>query len=257
MSRPSYIATNYAEDASITMSNESAVHPPANSVDRDFASVIQWTADGSNWVEYDLVDAQNIDGVFVGNHNFASGSFAMTIKVGNSSPASTTVGTPAWAEKDIFLPFTSGSYRYVRIEHTTTQPTDVLPQAGQIVIGDRTVLPRGIRFGEKPHQIQEGVLNRTNRGKRYALELYQIERRAYSFRFPESEMASFFAWWEAVRGMLDPFVWCPVDGGTEGLYVAIEDEGFLPDELAEQALDPVLDWRVTLAGEGRGGEIRR
>jgi hypothetical protein len=238
------------------MSNESSIYLPEYSVDRDYSRPVQWTADGSNWIEYDLTEQKTVSGVFFGNHNLPQSGFSMTVKVGNSSPASTSVGTPAWTRKGVMVPFTSGSYRYVRIEFASTQPDDYPnPQAGEIVIGERVVLPRGVRFGEKRHIVQEGINNRTNRGRRYGLELYRLERIEVTFRYPETEKSSFLTWWEAMEGMLDPFVWCPVDGGTEGIYVAIEDEGFLPNELPEQALDPVNEHSLVLMEEGLGGEI--
>lgn len=256
MSRPSYIAQNLAEDASITMSNESTLYLPEYAVDRDYARPVQWTADGSNWIEFDLTESLAVSGVFFGNHNLPQTGFTMSVKAGNSPAPSTVVGSPSWTRKGVMVPFTSANYRYVRIEFSSTQPELYPnPQSGEIVIGERVVLPRGVRYGEKRHIIQEGINERTNRGKRYALELYRLERLEVTFRYPESEKSSFLTWWEGVEGMLYPFVYCPVDGGTEGLYVAIEDEGFMPDELPEQALDPVNEHRLVLMEEGLGGEI--
>ena len=255
MSRPSYIAGNVASGASITYSTQDADYPVANLVDADLASRFKFTSGSGGWVEFDLVEAQQISAVYLGNHNFQSGSgFAVTIKAGSSPNPSSTVATPEWREESMVGTFTAASYRYVRITITDLQTGDDVTELGEVVIGLRVQLPRGIRYGEKPHQVQEGIVERTNRGKRYALELYQLPRREYQFRFPLSELAQFRAWWDAVGGMVDPFVWLPANG-AECYYMSIEDQGFLPDELAQQAAEAVYDYSVALIGESIGAEI--
>jgi hypothetical protein len=41
----------------------------------------------------------------------------------------------------------------------------------------------------------------------------------------------------------------------EALYMSIEDEGFLPQELPDLANEAVLDYRVVLTEESVGAEI--
>ncbi len=102
------------------------------------------------------------------------------------------------------------------------------------------------------------ILERTNRGKRYALELFQLERRVYSFRFLDSERALFKSFWEGVNGSVDPFVWIEndlEDDPADSLFVSIEEPGFDPQELDEPATDSFFDYSLTLIEEGLGGEI--
>ncbi len=102
------------------------------------------------------------------------------------------------------------------------------------------------------------IRERTNRGRRFAIELFQLEKRTHQFRFPESERAQFLAFWKAVNGSLDPFVWVEDDEAldpAESLYVTIDDQGFFPKELAEPAPDAVFDYSMTLIEESVGAEI--
>jgi hypothetical protein len=255
MARPSYIAGNLAAGASITYSSQDSANPAANTVDGDFASVLRFTSGASNWLEYDLVAQYPVSAVFLGNHNFISGSGGgVTIKAGNSPAPSTVVASPEHRAESMVGLFTEASYRYIRIEISDLQAGADVTQLGEVVIGARVQLPRGVRHGEKPHQVQEAIVERTNRGKRYALEMFQLPRREYTFRFPQTELATFRTWWDAVGGVLDPFVWLP-ENGAECYYMSIEDQGFLPDELPEQAAVPVLDYKVALIGESIGAEI--
>lgn len=256
MARPSFIEANLAEGAVITQSNESSLYLPEYAVDRDYARPVKWTADGSNWIEFDLTDSLEVDSLFFGNHNLPQTGFSMSVKGGASPTPTTVLDSPVWREKGVLASWTAGNYRYIRVEFSSTQPTLYPePQAGQIVVGKRVVLPRGVRFGENRQVTQAGINRRTNRGKRYAIELHRLERFEIAFRYPESERASFLSWWETMEGMLYPFVWVRQDGGTEGVYVAIDEMGFVPQELPEQATDPVEDWKLVLMEEGLGAEI--
>jgi len=258
MGRPSYIAANLAEDAVITMSNADTVYPSEYAVDRNYEAPVGWSTDGSNWIEFDLTASLDCSALFWGNHNQPQSGFTFTVKGGASANPSTVLHSPSWTEKGILASWTQAAYRYIRVEFSSTQPTLYpKPQTGEIVIGERVVLPRGVRFGERPHILQAGVFDRTNRGKRYPLELHRLERREYTFRYTESEKANFLTWWKALEGSLYPFVWVPVDGGAEALYMSIEEPGFLPNELPEQAPEPVYEHKLALIEEGLGGAILR
>jgi hypothetical protein len=254
MAAPSYIATNLADGSSITVSTEDSVYTKENLYDQDLANPFKMTT-GGGWIEFDLTSSQSIDGVFIGGHNFVQSGFSCSIKAGASPSPSSVIATPSWADRYMIATFSAASYRYVRIEITDAQDTGDVTEIGQVVIGDRQVLPRAIRFGRKPHILQTGVIDRTNRGKRYALENYRLEQLTYEFRFIESELATFRAWWEAVGGVLYPFVWMEDNSVDEALYMSIEDEGFLPQELPDLANEAVLDYRVVLTEESVGAEI--
>lgn len=239
----------------ITVSSEDPSFPKGNLIDGDYSAPFRFNSLVGGTIEIDFLTAITFDTVFLGNHNFDPAA-GVTIRVGASSPPTTVVDTPAFRLKNIVSLLGSQTFRFLEISiiETNTAPTEI----GELVVGVRTILPRGIRFGFTPGIQQQIIRERTNRGKRYALELFELERRQYSFRFPESERAQFLAFWEAVNGSLDPFVWIENESEAdpaEALFVSLETEGFNPSELDEPADDPVFDWDVTMIEEGLGGEI--
>jgi hypothetical protein len=239
----------------ITVSSEDPGFPKENLIDGDYSAPFRFAGLLGGTIEIDFLTAVTFDTVFLGNHNFDP-TAVITIRVGSVSPPTTVVDTPAYRVKNIVSKLTSQSFRFLEIE--VADANVALTQIGELIVGVRTVLPRGIRFGFTPGIQQEIIRERTNRGKRYALELFELERRQYSFRFPQSERAQFQAFWEAVNGSLDPFVWIENESEAdpaEALFVSLETQGFDPSELDEPMGDPVFDWDVTMIEEGLGGEI--
>lgn len=239
----------------ITVSSEDLTFPKENLIDGDYSAPFRFNSLLGGTIEIDFLTPVVFDTVFIGNHNFDP-TAAVTIKVGDVSPPTTVVATPAFREKNIVAALATQSFRFLEVG--IADANTGLTQIGELVVGVRSVLPRGIRFGFRPGIQQEVIQERTNRGKRYALELFELERREYSFRFPESERAQFLAFWKSVSGSIDPFVWIENDSQAdpvESLFVSIETAGFDPQEDSEPASDPVFDWSVTLIEEGLGGEI--
>lgn len=229
--------------------------PKENLIDGDYSKPFKFASLTGGIIEIDFLTPKIFDGVFIGNHNFDPMAI-ITVKVGASSPPGTTIDLPAFREKNIISKLASQTFQFlsVQIADSNTAPTEI----GELVVGIRTVLPRGIRFGFTPAIQQEMIQERTNRGKRYALELFRLERRTYSFRFLESERANFLSFWEGVNGSLDPFVWIENDLEDDpafSLFASIERPGFDPQELDEPASDPFFDYQLTLIEEGLGGEI--
>ncbi|MEE8262761.1 MAG: hypothetical protein V3R83_09895 [Gammaproteobacteria bacterium] len=251
---PSFISGNLLTGSVLTVSSEDAAFPKDNLRDGDFANPLRFTSGTSSSVEIDFLSAKSFDRLFIGNHNFDP-SVTLTVKAGGLSPPTTVIDTPSFKVESILSKFTEQSARFLRLEITDAQPGGGVTEIGELVAGLRVKFPRGIRFGSQIHIQQESIRKRTNRGKRYALELFRLPRRAYTFRFPQSERQAFLDWWEAVRGNLDPFVWIEDDDGDEALFVSLDADGFLPDELPDQALAPYLDYQVTLVGEGTGAAI--
>lgn len=239
----------------ITVSSEDTGFPKENLIDGDYSAPFRFLSLLGGTIEIDFLTTITFDTIFIGNHNFDP-SVTVEIRVGASSPPTTLVDSPAYRAKNMVSKLTPQSFRYLEI--SVADANSGLTEIGELVVGNRTILPRGIRFGFTPGIQQETIRERTNRGKRWALELFQLERRQYSFRFPESERAQFLAFWTAVNGSLDPFVWIEnetQEDPAEALFVSLETEGFDPSELDEPSSDPVFDWDVTMIEEGLGGEI--
>lgn len=239
----------------ITVTTEDAAFPKENLIDGDYASPFRFNSLGGGTIDIDFLSAATFDSVFLGNHNFDP-SVVITVKAGAAFPPTTVVDNPAFFLKNIISKFTSQSVRFLRIEIADANTT--LTEIGELVVGVRTILPRGIRFGFTPGIQQEMILERTNRGKRFALELFQLARRSVSFRFTESERSQFLAFWSGVNGSLDPFVWMENEAEidpAESFFVSIEEPGYFPKELSEPAADGVFDYSITLIEESVGAEI--
>ncbi len=239
----------------ITVTTEDSAFPKGNLIDRDYSAPFRFTVATGGTIEIDFLTPVTFDSVFIGNHNFDP-SVVITVKVGASSPPGTTVDTPGFKTKNIISKFDSQTFQFLSVEIVDAGVS--ITEIGELVVGLRTVLPRGIRFGFQPGIQQEMILERTTRGKRYALELFRLERRTYSFRFLDSERALFRSFWEGVNGSVDPFVWVQNDGEidpADSLFVSIENPGFDPQELDEPATDSFFDYSMTLIEEGLGGEI--
>lgn len=239
----------------ITVTSEDPSFPKGNLIDGDYSRPFRFNSLSGGVIEIDFLTTVTFDTVFIGNHNFDPAA-SFEIKVGATSPPASVIDTPAYREKNIVSKFASQSFRFlsIGIVDSNTAPTEI----GELVVGVRTILPRGIQFGFTPGIQQETIRERTNRGKRYVLELFQLERRDYSIRFLESERAQMLAFWNASRGSDDPFVWLENESQAdpaESLFMSFETQGFNPQELDEPANDPFFDWSFTLIEEGLGGEI--
>jgi len=239
----------------ITVTTEDEAFPKGNLIDGDYSAPFRFASLAGGTIEIDFLAPVTFDTVFIGNHNFAAAS-SITIRVGASSPPTTIIASPGFREKNIVAKFASQNFRFLSIEILDSNST--LTEIGELIVGVRTVLPRGIRFGFTPGIQQEVITERTNRGKRYVLELFQLERRDYSIRFLESERSQMLAFWNASRGSDDPFVWLENESEAdpaEALFMSFETQGFNPQELDEPANDPFFDWSFTLIEEGLGGQI--
>lgn len=239
----------------ITVSTEDAAFPKGNLIDKDYSNPFRFTVTTGGTIELDFLTDVTFDSVFIGNHNFDPAA-AFTIKVGAASPPTTLVDSPAYREKNIIAKFDSQTIRFLEIGITDVGAN--ITEIGELVVGLATVLPRGIRFGKTPGIRQEVILERTNRGKRYALELFELERRIYTIRFLESERAAVLAFWKGINGSLDPFVWVEDNNQAdpaEALFVSLENPGFFPKELTDPAPDAVFDWQFTIIEEGLGAAI--
>jgi hypothetical protein len=253
MAKPSFIAGNLALGAVITASSEDAAFPKSNLLDNDIANRFKFTAGGSGqFVEFDILSAQSIDRVFIGNHNLDP-TAVVTVKAGLSATPTTVFDTPTFRAGNMLARGTATA-QFIRIEIDDAQPGGGVTQLGLVRVGLRTIFPRNVRFGVAPQTQQQVLRRRTNGGKSYRLQQFELERRRYTLRFKNSERATVRAWWDAIRGQVDSFVWMDEDG-EEALFVSVEEAGFLPEELPEQAPDAILDLPITVIEEGAGVEI--
>lgn len=239
----------------ITVSTEDAAFPKANLIDKDYANPFRFTVTTGGTIEIDFLAPVVFDAVFIGNHNFDP-TVALTIKVGAASPPTTLIDSPAYRAKNIISTFTSQTFRFLEVGITDAGSDTT--EIGELVVGVRTVLPRSHQFGFVPGIQQAVVLDRTNRGRRYAVELFQLERRAYVIRFLESERSQILNFWNSVNGSLDPFVWMEdniEDDPAESLYVSLENPGYFPQQLAAGGLDPAFDFQFTVIEESTGAAI--
>jgi len=239
----------------ITVSSEDIVFVKENLIDGDFSNPFRFNSLTGGTIEIDFLQTVTFDSVFIGNHNFDP-TATLTIKVGAASPPTTLVDSPAYRAKNIIALFPTQSFRFLEVGISDSNLS--LTEIGELIVGLKTTLPRAIRFGKTPGIRQDTVIERTNRGKRYALELFRLENRTYTIRFLESERQQVLDFWEAIEGSLDPFVWIENEDEpdpAESLFVSLETPGFFPKELTDPAPDAVFDWSFKIIEEGLGAEI--
>ncbi len=241
--------------STITVSSEDAVFVKENLIDGDYSKPFRFNSLAGGTIEIDFLAPKIFDTVFIGNHNFGLAA-AVTIKVGASSPPTTLVASPTFREKNITALLATQTFQFleVGIADSNTKQTEI----GELIVGVRTVLPRAIRFGKVPGIRQEAIVERTNRGKRYALELFELENRTYQLRYLETERQQVLDFWKSVNGSIDPFVWIEnvsQADPVESLFVSFEDPGHFPQEMSDGAPDPVFDWSFKLIEEGLGAAI--
>ncbi len=240
----------------ITVDSENESFPKENLIDGDYSAPFKFDSLTGGVIDIDFLSPITFDSVFLGNHNFDP-TVTITVKVGGVFPPTTVIDTPGFREKNILSKFSTQNFQFLRVEIGDSNVG--LTSVGEMVVGVRTILPRGIRFGFSPSIRQEVVTERTNRGKRFTLELFELERRTYTFRFPDSERAQFLAFWKGVGGSVDSFVWMEDEEAVdpaESLFVSIEEPGFNLKELTDPALDSVFDYRFTVIEESVGAEIQ-
>lgn len=239
----------------ITVSSEDLVFVKENLIDGDFSNPFRFNSLTGGTIEIDFLQTVTFDSIFIGNHNFDP-TAVVTIKVGAASPPTTLIDTLSYRAKNMISLVASQSFRFLEV--AVADANTGLTEIGELVVGLKTTLPRAIRFGKTPGIRQDAVIERTNRGKRYALELFRLENRSYQIRFLESERQQVLDFWEAVNGSLDPFVWIENEDEpdpAEALFVSLETPGFLPKELTDPAPDAVFDWNFKIIEEGLGAAI--
>lgn len=128
---------------------------------------------------------------------------------------------------------------------STTEPT---------VIGDLTLLPRGVRWTSNP----DGVIadlntNVTTGGERYTTLFFERELHELTVRFPASEKAQFRAMYTA--GRADDIYYVPDSDDMSTVHqVRFEEPNFLPRNVgdpggwfSEGTMQMWFDWTFTIS----------
>jgi hypothetical protein len=256
MSAPAYLVTNLAAAGTLSASTEDTDWPLANLVDTILAKPFKFIVTTGGYIEADLGSTQSFNTVALLGHNLlAVGSG--TVKAGASANPSTTVGTLVYRASDLWCNVGAQSARYVRVTFTDTNTENSF--IGELVIGQRVALPRAAKWGIEPSREEMDIVNSTIRGVDYVNKLFGRERFMVTFRFPESERASFKALHTAVGGKLLPFLWLPNPATSADCYYMRKESDFKP-AIAGTGMDGAsialwYDYTLELMEESHGAFV--
>lgn len=141
---------NLLEDGTLSASNDPAATPKENAIDWALFDYWQPAAATSHWLEVDMGSAVTADYFAFYSSNLYTEAGAAVKLYGGASPAPATLqGTISPTTRGPkFLQFTSASFRYWRIEFSTTGSFS--PKIEMAAFGDRLELERGIQPGFGP-----------------------------------------------------------------------------------------------------------
>lgn len=213
----------------LTASSESSEFPLENLYDQVLAKIFQFGSAGAGWLQIDFGSEQSFDTIFIGNHNFGSGT-TLTLKADNADPPTTVLAAPSYRALSIWRALGTVSARYLRIEHNDAGT----PYVGELIVKTRTALPRAFRYGQVPGRRRADIYQETQAGVSYVYGLFERQARDYTWRVLEAELATFATLDEAVKGRLYPYVLIPDVSAAEVLYVRNVEGDFRPPELANK-----------------------
>ncbi len=169
----------------------------------------------SPWIDY--------NSVFIGNHSLTS-TGTIEILGGTSSPAATSLATPAWREKNLWAAIgTQTSRTYIRVTLTQSDGTSIPIELGELVIGPRVALPRGVDWIMPKSEEEVGVRQISRGGAVVGEYIFgRFNTLQPQFQFPESDYAAFRTWHRNTVG--SPFVYIPDVDTSEAYYVRMPFE---------------------------------
>jgi len=251
-----FLATNLiSASATITPSTEDSAYPAENLYDKQAANVFRSESPTSLTILIDFGASVQADTIALINHNLTA-SATLKLEADNSSPPTTDVAIPTYRQYDLWKSFTLTSKRYWLLTITDTNPADI--QIGQLLLGVRTLFPRGRRIGNySPVREKSNISGETYAGVFWNYHLYQRRKLNPSFRVGSAaEFAIFEGLDQAVYGNLFPFLYIPDVAAADCYYVRKEPD-FAPLEYHGRLYGPELvhDYQMTLIEESRGLEV--
>ncbi len=256
MGYPAYIATNLAVDAvSVDVVNDlDSTNFPASYVNDEILATVTKMDGIGGQIIFDLTNSPFIsyNSVFIGNHSLtAVGTYGLYS--GPSLVSFSGLGFGTVRLKNMWLPFTNQTVNpFFRVDLTDATLDDQI-EIGEIVIGPRVVLPRPPMWGIGKQQANKGITLETLGGVTWDYELNHYKIFQPTFRFPESEYATFLAFNDAVGR--SPFVYIPDVDSSEAYYVK-KDRGFDPRPIGAgmdgSSMAHWYDWTPTLRCQSEG-----
>jgi hypothetical protein len=256
MGKPAYLLTNLITPSALTGGNIDSHFPLDNLVDGILGKTTRWTGGGGNANAHMESSPQvSFDTLFIGNHNLVSPEFFEI--TGNPGLIVTTTHYSFARDHDIFIDlagisgFTQNAH-YISVNFGASHAIEV----GEMVIGKRISFPRSPMWGVGKRQVNTGISMETEGGIQSDYELSKYSMIEPTFRFPESEYATFQAFSDAVGRT--PFVYIPDVSQTVGYYVR-KQRGFEPDPVGPgmdgSSMAHWYDWKLSMRTESPGLSI--
>lgn len=241
----------------ITPSTEDAAYPKANLYDKQAARVFRSESGTALTILLDFLGAVSADTIGLVNHNLTNAA-TLSLKAGAASPPNTVVATPVYREHDLWKGFTLTSARYWLLTIADSNPDDI--EIGQLLLGQRTALPRARRIGNgySPARKRATISGETYAGVFWNYHLFQRQVFNPSFRVGSAAELAVLDTLDAtdVYGNLWPFLYIPDVTGAACYYVRKEQD-FEPVEQARIAGGELVhDYQMTLVEESRGLDIQ-
>jgi hypothetical protein len=251
-----FLVNNHiSSSATLTPSTEDASYPAVNIYGLQAANVFKATSKTVLTLLIDFGAAVVADTLAIINHNFTE-AVTINLKAGSSNPPVTTIATPVYRLYDLWKSYASISARYWLLTIADTNP-DYL-QIGQLIIGTRTLFPRGRLMGSfKPAKRRSNISEETYAGVPYVYHLFERHEFNPAFRVASAaELQILRDLDDQTFGNFKPFLWIP-DHLLSDCYYVRKQKDFEPEEQKGRLpnSEHVHDYQLQLVEESRGLDI--
>jgi hypothetical protein len=258
MGKSAYIIGNLiSANTPLTSSTEDSLYTLANLYNLRPAIPFRFTVGTGGWIEIDTLGSKNYDTLALIGHNLLS-TATVEVKVGASSPPTTTVGTPVWNDKRMWIDLGAQTARYVRV--TITDANGVATKVGELILHNRTTTPRARRLGQTPAIARSQIAMMTQHLLPWVYTRGVINQWNFAFRVvgltEEQQMRDLDA---AVEGSEIPYLMIEdVDMEPDHSFFGRKEPGYAPVELSDlvgPAEEQVFDYLMLFTEDSLGRSI--
>jgi hypothetical protein len=238
------VVSNLLAGAVATASSEHPIYGVDNLIDEVAGYTFRFASAGGGSIDYEFSEATNADTFAVVNHTISE-SATIQLNLGGSPE---DVRAVEWRERDIWVDL--GSAAPERLTLTVSDPANDV-EIGQLVLGNRIVLPRARRWG-MGRSIERGeIAHETVRGVLWVYRLWEEPARRYAWRVMLDELATIEAFNLAVEGRLRPFLWIEDTAKAECFYARLLNSRFEAVEIPDAGIEG-YDLEISIRAESRG-----
>ena len=216
------------EDTTLTATSTDSAFPLTNLQNRNPALV--WKSDvatSSQFLNIDFGSARSCDTCIIDGTNFGdiSATYIQLHYSNDNFVSATVAGSFSLTSSTQKLEFTTGSYRWWRIQMFDTVPFTIYPKIGNIFLGTRVEMTQPYDTGIEKSSGFSTSQTRAIDGTRYTSQLYNGLKK-YKIKFTninETDKTSINTLFEGIRGSYFPFYFVDADS-TIVLVYSVNDE---------------------------------